>query len=117
MVYYISFILIGVGIYGILTQKNLFKTLVSLTIIDTAINILIISLGYIEGSDVPIYSKYTQSANFVDPLPQALVLTAIVIGVGTLALGASLLIRVYEKYGTLDTEEIAVKEARKWQLY
>ncbi|MBO8160527.1 MAG: NADH-quinone oxidoreductase subunit K [Thermosipho sp. (in: Bacteria)] len=113
MVYYIAFILIGVGIYGFLTQKNLFKHLVSLTIVDTAVNIFIISLGYIEGKEAPIYSKYTPIANFVDPLPQALVLTAIVIGVGTLALGASLLIKVYEKYGTLDVEQIATKEAEE----
>ncbi|OOC41983.1 monovalent cation/H+ antiporter subunit C [Thermosipho sp. 1074] len=113
MVYYIAFVLIGIGIYGILTQKNLFKFLVSLTIIDTAINIFIISLGYIEGKDVPIYSQYTPVANFVDPLPQALVLTAIVISVGTLALGASLLIKVYEKYETLEVEEIATKEAKE----
>jgi multicomponent Na+:H+ antiporter subunit C len=112
MVYYISFILIGIGIYGFLSQKNLFKHLVSLTIIDTAINIFIISLGYIEGKEAPIYSKYTPVANFVDPLPQALVLTAIVIGVGTLALGASLLIKAYEKFGTLDVEEIASKEGK-----
>jgi len=114
MVYYISFMLIGIGIYGLLTQKNLFKYLVSLTIIDTAINIFIISIGYIEGKEAPIYSKYTPIANFVDPLPQALVLTAIVIGVGTLALGASLLIKVDEKYGTLEVEEIVVKEAKEW---
>lgn len=113
MVYYISFILLGIGIYGLLSQKNLFKYLVSLTIIDTAINIFIISLGYVEGKEAPIYSVYTPVANFVDPLPQALVLTAIVIGVGTLALGASLLVRVYEKYGTLEVEEIVVKEAEK----
>lgn len=113
MVYYISFMLIGIGIYGLLTQKNLFKYLVSLTIIDTAINIFIISIGYIEGKEAPIYSKYTPIANFVDPLPQALVLTAIVIGVGTLALGASLLIKVDEKYGTLEVEEIVVKEAKE----
>ncbi|MBO8139896.1 MAG: cation:proton antiporter subunit C [Thermosipho sp. (in: Bacteria)] len=112
MVYYISFILIGIGIYGFLTQKNLFKHLISLTIIDTAINIFIISLGYISGEEAPIYSKYTPIANFVDPLPQALVLTAIVIGVGILALGVSLLIKVYEKYGTLDVEEIVAKEGK-----
>ncbi|OOC36109.1 monovalent cation/H+ antiporter subunit C [Thermosipho melanesiensis] len=113
MIYYISFLLIGIGIYGLLTQKNLFKYLVSLTIIDTAINLFIISIGYINGKDVPIFSKYTKTANFVDPLPQALVLTAIVIGVGTLALGTSLLIRTYEKYSTLDVEEIAQKEAEE----
>ncbi|QTA38056.1 NADH-quinone oxidoreductase subunit K [Thermosipho ferrireducens] len=113
MVYYFSMILIGIGIYGILSQKNLFKYLVSLTIIDTGINLFIIATGYIRGKEAPIYSAFSPTANFVDPLPQALVLTAIVIGVGTLALGASLLVKTYEKYGTLDIEEIAAKEAKE----
>ena len=106
MVYYISIALIGVGIYGLLSQKNLFKHLVSLTIIDTAVNIFIISIGYVKGKEAPIYSIFTPTANFVDPLPQALVLTAIVIGVGVLALGAVLVMKIKEKYGTLNVEEI-----------
>ncbi|MGQ9855750.1 MAG: sodium:proton antiporter [Fervidobacterium sp.] len=111
MLYYISFILFGIGLYGIISQKNLFKQLVSLTIIDTAVNIFIVSLGYLKGAEAPIYSVITPVANFVDPLPQALVLTAIVIGVGTLALGAMLLVHINEEYGSVDADEIrAAKE-------
>jgi len=110
MIYYISIILIGVGIYGLLSQKNLFKHLVSLVIIDTAVNLFIIASGYVEGKEAPIYSVFTPVANFVDPLPQALVLTAIVIGVGIIALGAALLVRVKQKYGTLNIEEIRREE-------
>lgn len=110
MVYYISMILIGVGIYGLLSQKNLFKHLISLVTIDTAVNIFIIALGYVKGKEAPIYSVFTPVANFVDPLPQALVLTAIVIGVGITALGAALLVRVKQKYGTLDVEKLGREE-------
>ncbi|MEJ5256958.1 MAG: sodium:proton antiporter [Fervidobacterium sp.] len=111
MLYYISFVLFGIGLYGIISQKNLFKQLVSLTIIDTAVNIFIVSLGYLKGAEAPIYSVITPVANFVDPLPQALVLTAIVIGVGTLALGAMLLVHINEEYGSVDPDEIrAAKE-------
>jgi len=111
MIYYIAFILIGVGLYGIVSQKNLFKQLVSLTIIDTAVNIFIVSLGYLDGAEAPIYSYVTPVANFVDPLPQALVLTAIVIGVGILALASMLLIHINEEHGSVDVEEIrAAKE-------
>ena len=113
MIYYISILLIGVGIYGLLTQKDLFKHLISLTIIDTAVNIFIIALGFVNKPDVqpPIYTQFIKIPNFVDPLPQALVLTAIVIGVGVLALGASLLIKVKEMYGTTNVEELrSVKE-------
>uniref|UniRef100_A0A7V4KBB2 Cation:proton antiporter n=1 Tax=Fervidobacterium pennivorans TaxID=93466 RepID=A0A7V4KBB2_FERPE len=111
MIYYIAFILIGIGLYGIVSQKNLFKQLVSLTIIDTAVNIFIVSLGYLHGAEAPIYSSVTPLANFVDPLPQALVLTAIVISVGTLAIAAMLLVHINEEYGSVDAEEIrAAKE-------
>ncbi|MDM7321592.1 MAG: sodium:proton antiporter [Fervidobacterium pennivorans] len=111
MIYYIAFILFSIGLYGIVSQKNLFKQLVSLTIIDTAVNIFIVSLGYLHGAEAPIYSSVTPLANFVDPLPQALVLTAIVIGVGTLAVAAMLLVHIHEEYGSVDADEIrAAKE-------
>ncbi|PLV59934.1 sodium:proton antiporter [Thermotoga sp. KOL6] len=109
MVFWISVSLIGVGIYGLLTQKNLFKHLISLSIIDTAVNILIVALGYVDGGEAPIYTeKFSNFSlnNFVDPLPQALVLTAIVIGVGVLALGASLLVRIEEKHTSIDVEDM-----------
>ncbi len=109
MVYAISIILIGIGIYGLMTQKNLFKHLISLSIIDTAVNIFIIATGYVEGGKAPIYTKSLPNfaiGKFVDPLPQALVLTAIVIGVGTLAVGASLLVRIREKHSSVDVENM-----------
>ncbi|MGC8819776.1 MAG: sodium:proton antiporter [Fervidobacterium sp.] len=106
MIYYVAFIIMGIGIYGIISQKNMFKQLISLSLIDTAANIFIISLGYLEGMEAPIYSAVTPVAKFVDPLPQALVLTAIVIGVGTLALGAMLLIHLHEEYNSVDADEI-----------
>ncbi len=108
MVYNIAFIIMGIGIYGIVSQKNLFKQLISLSLIDTGVNIFIIGLGYLEGMEAPIYSAITPVAKFVDPLPQALVLTAIVIGVGTLALGAMLLVHISEQYGSVDPDEIRV---------
>ena len=109
MVYAISIILIGIGVYGLMTQKNLFKHLISLSIIDTAVNIFIIATGYVEGGKAPIYTEKIPGfamGNFVDPLPQALVLTAIVIGVGTLAVGAALLVRVKEKHSSIDVENM-----------
>ncbi len=109
MVYVISIILVGIGVYGLVTQKNLFKHLISLSIIDTAVNIFVVATGYVSGGKAPIYTKNFPSfaiGKFVDPLPQALVLTAIVIGVGTLAVGASLLVRVKEKHSSIDVENM-----------
>lgn len=111
MIYYIAFVIIGIGLYGIVSNKNLFRQLISLSLIDTGVNIFIISLGYLKGMEAPIYSAITPLANFVDPLPQALVLTAIVISVGILAIGSMLLIHLHEEYGSVDADEIrAAKE-------
>lgn len=104
--YYLPLILIAIGVYGIVSQKNLFKQLLSLAIVDTGVNMLIVALGYIVNMEAPIYSPVTPTAKFVDPLPQALVLTAIVIGVGVLALGAALLVKVHGKYGTLEIDRL-----------
>lgn len=108
MIYIFAILLMGIGIYGLLSQRNLFKQLISLTIIDTAVNIFIIATGYVKGGEAPIYFKGALDNNvkFVDPLPQALVLTAIVIGLGILALGAVLLIRISEKHKNLDVEKM-----------
>lgn len=104
--YYLPVVLIAIGIYGIVSQRNLFKQLLSLAIADTGANMLLVAIGYISNMEAPIYSPSTPIARFVDPLPQALVLTAIVIGVGVLALGAALLVKVYEKYGTLEIDKL-----------
>jgi len=108
MIYTFAILLMGIGMYGLISQKNLFKQLISLTIVDTAVNIFIIAVGYVEEGKAPIYFKgaVDSSVRFVDPLPQALVLTAIVIGLGILALGAVLLIKINEKHGNLDVEKM-----------
>ncbi|ACR80736.1 MULTISPECIES: sodium:proton antiporter [Kosmotoga] len=108
MIQYFSIILFVLGIYGLLTQKNLVKMVVSLNIMDVGINLFIISLGYVDGGKAPILSPWTPEStlNFVDPLPQALVLTAIVIGVGITALALSLIIKIHRTYGSVDLDEI-----------
>ncbi len=108
MLQYTAIALMMVGLYGLLTQRNVIKIIVSLNILEIGLNIFIISIGYINGGVVPIFtSSYaTPAVGFVDPLPQALVLTAIVIGVGTTALGLALAKNIYGKYGTYDLDEI-----------
>ena len=97
-----------VGLYGLLTQKDLLKIAVSLDVMDLGINLFIISLGYVKGGIAPIYTKdvTTYTTKFVDPLPQALVLTAIVISVAVTAFILALIVRNYEKYGTVDIIKI-----------
>ena len=111
-IYYIgAFGLILIGMYILLTRHNLIKMIIGLSILDTGVNLLLITIGYVKKGTAPIFSEAGLSPRYmVDPVPQALVLTAIVIGVGVLALALSLAIRLYQHYGTLDMREI--KEQR-----
>jgi multicomponent Na+:H+ antiporter subunit C len=108
MIYYIGAIgLIIIGLYIVLTKKNLIKIVIGLDLFETGIFILLVCSGYIKNGTAPIFSKTElDPALMVDPVPQALVLTAIVIGVATLALALSLAIRLYRHYGTLDMRKI-----------
>ncbi|HEC96304.1 MAG TPA: cation:proton antiporter [Euryarchaeota archaeon] len=105
---YISAIgLISIGIYGLLMKRHAFKLIISLGLISTGVNLLLISIGYIIGGTAPIYPKNLNiSAPMVDPLPQALVLTAIVIETAILAAALSLAILMHREYGTLDVRVI-----------
>jgi multicomponent Na+:H+ antiporter subunit C len=107
-IYYIgAFGLILTGLYIVLVKHNLIKVIIGLGILDTGVNLFLISTGYITGGTAPIFSRpEIDSEHMVDPVPQALVLTAIVIGVAVLALALSLAIRLYQHYETLNLRKI-----------
>jgi len=105
----IGFLLILVGFWGVLTQKNIIKIVVGFTILNTGINILMVSLGYVKGKTAPIINgavaqtgNHDVSASVVDPVPQALVLTAIVIGFGVTALMLAYAMKLYNAKKTLE---------------
>ncbi len=100
--------LILIGLYGTLTKKSLIKIVLGLSIMDSGIHLLMIALGYLKGGTAPIFSKGYENAadRMVDPIPQALVLTAIVIGFGVTAVALSLVIRLYRHHDTLRIDEI-----------
>ena len=110
MIYSLCFILIAVGLYGVVVKKNVVKIVISVAIMEYGINLLLILIGYRQGGCAPILDKGMDlaafTANSVDPLPQALVLTSIVISLGVLALMVSICIRLYERYGTFDITEM-----------
>ncbi|HOO43673.1 MAG TPA: cation:proton antiporter subunit C [Bacillota bacterium] len=88
MIQYAAIILFVFGLYGLFTNRNIIKLIVSLNIMEIGLNIFIISIGFVYDGLAPILTSTNGSGLlYVDPLPQALVLTAIVIGVGTTALG------------------------------
>ncbi len=105
----IGMLLILVGFWGILTQKNIIKIIIAFTILDTGINILIVSLGYIAGKTAPIIDQAVKQGEnhnvvnaIVDPVPQALVLTAIVIGFGVTALMLAYAMKLFNAKKTLE---------------
>ncbi len=103
-----AIILILVGLYGALMKKSLIKIVIGLSIIDAGLHLLMISIGYIKNGTAPIFSgeDFVVAGNMVDPVVQALVLTAIVIGFGVTAVALSLVIRLYRHHGTLKIDEI-----------
>lgn len=95
-----------VGIYGILSKRNIIKLIVSLLIVEYAVHLFLILIAYRINGRSPILSNEVTITNMVDPLPHALVLTAIVISLATTALLIAIAVRIYEKYGTFDVTKI-----------
>jgi multicomponent Na+:H+ antiporter subunit C len=108
--YILCTILLLLGVYGAIAKKNLVKVIIGLCTIEYATNLLLILIGYRTGGSAPIFTSAentdAQAAAFVDPLPQALVVTSIVIGLGVTAMVVALCLRLYEKYGTFDILQI-----------
>ena len=106
--YMASFFLIVLGLYCIVTKYNLVKTVIGMCVMDYGVNLLIIAVGYHPGGTAPIFTEgeLTAASYFVDPIPQALTLTSIVIGACITAMSLALVIKLEEQYGTLDTREI-----------
>ena len=105
LVNYWAFIfLMMVGFYILISQGNLIKKIVGLSIFQTAVFILYISMGKIRGGTAPILTE--GDPVYSNPLPHVLILTAIVVGVATTALGLSLVVRIHEAYGTVEEDEI-----------
>jgi len=113
MIFNVPFIavvaLILIGLYAVIFKRNLIKMVIGITIIESGVNLFLITLGYREGSIAPIYTS-SPGGIMALPVPQALTLTSIVIGVAVLALMLSLVIHIYRHYGTLDVRKIGGPE-------
>jgi multicomponent Na+:H+ antiporter subunit C len=121
LAYVLCFVLLAIGIYAMVAKKNVVKIIIGLAVAEYAINLFFVLLGWRSRGVAPILdSKAGQAetvdgavrasseflAHAVDPLPQALVLTGIVVGLSVLALSVAIAIRIYQKYGTFDITEI-----------
>ena len=106
MIYTLALLLVLVGLYGVVVNRNTLKIVMSLLIMEHGVHLLFLLIGYRADGHPPVVEPGTPVATFaegaVDPVPQALVLTSIVIGLGVLALLVALCVRLYERYGTFD---------------
>jgi multicomponent Na+:H+ antiporter subunit C len=98
-------VLTFIGIVTVLMKRNLIKILLGINILESAVNLFLVSLGYREGGVAPIFTL-APSDLMVLPTPQALTLTSIVIGVATSALVLSFAMVLHKKYGTVDIDKI-----------
>ena len=109
--YVITIFLMVAGLYVVIARGNMIKKLVGLGVFQTSVYLLYIAPGKIVGGTAPIIDQnFTVYSN---PLPHVLILTAIVVGVATLALGLALVVRINEAYGTIEEDEIFSKEDDK----
>ena len=114
MIYNIPFYtvvaLVLIGLYAMLFKRNLIKIAIGLTILESGVNLFLITLGYRKEGVAPIYTNLPSGIDIPDkmvlPVPQALTLTSIVIGVAVLALVLSITMMIYRHYGTLDSRKV-----------
>ena len=102
--YAVIIILMMVGLYAVIATGNLVKRLVGLSIFQTSVFLLYISMGKVDGGTAPIVAEGVTT--YSNPLPHVLILTAIVVGIATTAVGLGLVVRIREAYGTIEEDEI-----------
>jgi len=106
--YWVVIVLMMTGFYVLVARGNLVKKIVGLNIFQTSVFLLYISMGKVDGGTAPILGEgWTVFSN---PLPHVLILTAIVVGVATTALGLAFVVRINEAYGTIEEDEIQRQE-------
>jgi len=114
--YWAVIALLMVGLYAMITKKNLVKKIIGMNIFQTAIILFYVSIGAKRGATIPIIIHGTdksphaiQAIDYINPLPHVLMLTAIVVSVATLGVALALALNIYSQYGTLEEDEISEK--------
>lgn len=114
--YWAVIVLLLVGLYAMITKKNLVKKIIGMNIFQTAIILFYVSIGVKKGATIPIIlhgsgdsSHAVHAADYINPLPHVLMLTAIVVSVATLGVALALALKIYSQYGTLEEDEISDK--------
>ena len=107
--YWVVFLLMMIGLFLVIGKKNLLKKIVGLTIFQTSVFLLYITFGKIQGGTAPILNDINDTL-YSNPLPHVLILTAIVVGVATTALGLSLVLRINSEYGSIEEDDISAQD-------
>ena len=102
--YWVIMVLMMLGLYIVIAHGNLIKKIVGLNVFQVSVFLLYITMAKVEGGTAPILAEGIEL--YSNPLPHVLILTAIVVGVATTALGLALVVRIHDAYGTIEDEEI-----------
>ncbi len=106
IIYLLCLVLFSIGLFCVVRKRNIVKIIIGIGIMEYAVNLLFVLIGYRERGRSPIFATDQVVKNMVDPLPQAVVLTSIVIGLSVTLLLVAVAIRIYERYGTFDITKI-----------
>ena len=117
--YWLFILLMMIGLYIVIARGNLIKKIVGLNIFQTSVFMFYISIGKVSGGTAPIFPidmKINSATVYSNPLPHVLILTAIVVGIATTALGLALIVRIREAYGTIEDEDITLLESQEQEI-
>lgn len=106
--YWVAILLVGIGLFTIITKANFIKKIIGLTVFQMGVFILYISLAKVSGGTAPILKEGVEV--YSNPLPHVLILTAIVVGIATTAVALSLVIRIREAYGSIEEDEVLLAD-------
>ncbi|MBQ6376874.1 MAG: cation:proton antiporter subunit C [Lachnospiraceae bacterium] len=110
----VAIILFGIGFTMLLFQRNLFKKLIGMNIMDTGVFLFLASMGFIRGRKAPIVENgILKAEHYINPVPAGLVLTGIVVSVSVTAMTLALTVRLYRRYHTLNLDEIYLMSKRQ----
>jgi len=122
--YWVYITLMMIGLYAMIAKNNLVKKIVGMNIFQTAIILFYVSIGAKKGATIPIIehahgnahgSHVIHAADYINPLPHVLMLTAIVVAVSTFGVALGIAIKIYKQYNTLEEDEILAQIKEKWE--
>lgn len=110
-IYFLTFILLGLGMAGIIVCNNYMKKLICMNIMQVAVIFFFLCFGQKAGGTIPVaMSDLIHASEYMNPIPHGLMLTAIVVSLGTTGVGLALLTRIWDRYGTIEEDDMTKRE-------